>query len=114
MTGSRGGQTRHRMIAGLPPRPIPGSHIMVNHSDTNANKSPEPPLSYPGATPDAGRSQKPALPEPPYRPYAKKPALPEPPYKPYAKKSALPEPPYEPYAKKSVLPEPPYEPYKGL
>jgi hypothetical protein len=60
-------------------------------------KSLEPPLPYPGATPDAERAQKPLLPEPPYKPYAKKPALPEPPYKPYAKKPALPGPPYEPY-----------------
>jgi len=34
------------MIAALPPRPILGSHIMVNHSAT-----------------------KPQLPEPPYKPY---------------------------------------------
>ena len=70
---------------------------MFKRSATNANKSLEPPLPYPGATPDAERAKKPALPEPPYKPYAKKPGLPEPPYKPYAKKSALPEPPYEPY-----------------
>ena len=69
------------------------------HSSINANKSPEPPLSYPGATPDAERAQKPTLPEPPYEPYAKKPALPEPPYEPYAKKP---------------VPEPLYEPYKGM
>ena len=67
------------MIAGLPPRPIPGSHIMVNHSATNANKSLEPPLPYPGATPDAERAQKPPLPEPPYKPYGKKPVLSVPP-----------------------------------
>jgi hypothetical protein len=54
---------------------------MFNHSATNANKSLEPPLPYPGATPDAERAKKPPLPEPPYKPYAKKPALPEPPYK---------------------------------
>jgi hypothetical protein len=58
---------------------------MINHSATNANKSLEPPLPYPGATPDAERAQKPALPEPPYKPYAE-----------------------------TVLPEPPYEPYKGM
>jgi hypothetical protein len=34
-------------------------------SNSNANKSPDPPLPYPGATPDAERAQKPALPEPP-------------------------------------------------
>jgi hypothetical protein len=94
--------------------PFPGSDIMINHSATNANKSLEPPLPYPGATPDAERAQKPLLPEPPYKPYSKKPAPSEPPYKPYAKKPALPEPPYEPYAKKPALPEPPYEPYKGM
>ena len=70
---------------------------MVNRSATNAKKSLEPPLLYPGATPDAERAQKPALPEPPYEPYAKKSAPVEPPYEPYAKKSAPPEPPYEPY-----------------
>jgi len=79
---------------------------MFNHSATHANKSLEPPLPYPGATPDAERAQKPALPEPPYE-YAKKPALPEPPYKPYAKKPSPPELPYEPYAKKPALPGPP-------
>ena len=56
---------------------------MFNHSAINANKSPAPPLPYPGATPDAERAQKAPLPEPPYKPYAKKPALPEPPYEPY-------------------------------
>jgi len=76
---------------------------MFNHSATNANKSLEPPLPYPGATPDGERAQKSALPEPPYKTY-----------KPYAKKPALSEPPYKPYAKKSALPEPPYEPYKGM
>ena len=56
---------------------------MVKHSATKQNKSLEPPLSYPGATPDAERAQKPPLPEPPYEPYAKKPMLPEPLYEPY-------------------------------
>jgi hypothetical protein len=70
---------------------------MFNHSATDANKTLESPLRYPGATPDAERAQKPPLPGLPY--------------KPYAKKSALPEPPYEPYTRK---PEPPYEPYKGM
>jgi hypothetical protein len=55
---------------------------MINHSDSNANKSLEPPLPYPGTTLDAERAQKPALPEPPYKPYAET-ALPEPPYEPY-------------------------------
>jgi hypothetical protein len=64
---------------------------------TDTNKTPEPPLPHPEATPDAERAQKPPLPAPPYRPYAKTPAAPEPPYKPYAKKSEPPEPPYEPY-----------------
>ena len=82
---------------------------MFNHSATNANRSVEPPLSYPGATPDAELAQKPPLPEPPYKPYAKQSPPPGPPYKPSAKKSALPEPSYEPYAKKSAPPEPPYE-----
>jgi len=70
---------------------------MVKHSANNANKSLEPPLSYPGATPDAERAQKPALPDPPYKPYAEKPAPPGPPYRPYAKKPTAPEPLYEPY-----------------
>jgi hypothetical protein len=88
---------------------------MVSPSASNANKSLEPPLSYPGATPDAERARKPLLPEPPYEPYAKKPPLPgEPPYKPYAKKPAPPGPPYKPYAKKPAVAEPLYEPYKGM
>jgi hypothetical protein len=66
-------------------------------SATNASKLPEPPLAYPGATPDAERAKKPALPEPPYKPYVKKPGLPEPPYRPYAKKPTQAETPYEPY-----------------
>ena len=70
---------------------------MINHSAANANKSLEPPLPYRGATPDAERAQKPALPEPPYKPYASEPAPPQPPYKPYTNKPASPEPPYEPY-----------------
>ena len=70
---------------------------MSNYSTNDAHKSLDPPLAYPGATPDAERAQSPALPEPPYKPYAKKSGVPEPRYKPYAKKSALPEPPYEPY-----------------
>ena len=56
---------------------------MFSHLGTNANKSLEPPLSYPGATPDAERAHKPPLPEPPYKPYDKQPAPPEPPYEPY-------------------------------
>jgi hypothetical protein len=76
--------------------PFCRSHIMSN---SNAHKSLDPPLPYPGATPDAERAQKPALPEP---------------YKPYAKNSGVPEPPYKPYAKKSGAPEAPYEPYKGM
>ena len=78
---------------------------MTKHSVTNAIKSPEPPLAYPGATPDAERAQRPPLPEPPYKPYAEKPELSGPPYKPYSNK---------PYPKKSAQPEPPYEPYKGM
>jgi hypothetical protein len=70
---------------------------MFNHSATNANKTLESPLRYPGATPDAERAQKPPLPEPPYKPYAQTPPLLEPPYKPYAKKSGPPDSPYEPY-----------------
>ena len=56
---------------------------MVNHSTAKANKSLESPLSYPEATPDAERAQKPPLPEPPYQPYAEKPGQVEPPYEPY-------------------------------
>ena len=70
---------------------------MVSHSATKANKSLEPPLPYPGATPDAERAQPPPLPELPYEPYCQKPALSEPPYKPYAEKPVLPCAPYEPY-----------------
>jgi hypothetical protein len=52
---------------------------MFKHSVADANKSLEPPLPYPGVTPDAERAKKPPLPEPPYEPYAKKPAPSEPP-----------------------------------
>jgi hypothetical protein len=55
---------------------------MTNHLAANANKSLEPPLSYPGATPDAERAKKPALPEPRYKPYSEI-NLPKPPYEPY-------------------------------
>jgi hypothetical protein len=74
---------------------------MVNRSATNANKSLEPPLPYPGATPDADRAQKPPLPEIPYKPYTQDPPL-------LCDRS------YKPYTKKSELPEPVYEPYKGI
>jgi hypothetical protein len=100
-------------IAISSPQPIFRSHIMSNYSVSNAHKSLEPPLPYPGATPDAERAQKPALAEPPYKPYAKKSGVPEPPYKPYSKKPGALEP-YKPYAKNSAVPEPPYEPYKGI
>lgn len=88
---------------------------MLSHSVSHAGKSLEPPLSYPGATPDSERAKKPALPEPPYQPYADPPArVGDPPYEPYSKKPALPEPPYKPYDRKPTLPEPPYEPFKGM
>jgi hypothetical protein len=50
--------------------PFYWSHIMSDYSTSNAHKSLEPPLPYPGATPDAERARKPALPESPYKPYA--------------------------------------------
>jgi len=62
---------------------FPRSDLMFKHSATNANKSPEPPLTHPGAPPDSERAKQPPLPEPPYRPYTKKPAEPEHPYAPY-------------------------------
>jgi len=64
---------------------------------TNANKSPEPPRTHPGAPLESERAKQPPLPDPPYKPYAEKPAQPERPYKPYAEKPALPEPRYQPY-----------------
>jgi len=64
---------------------------------TNANKSPEPPRTHPGAPLESERAKQPRLPEPPYKPYAEDPAMPKVPYKPYAKKPDLSEPPYEPY-----------------
>jgi hypothetical protein len=73
---------------------------MVNRSATNSNKSLEPALPYPGATPDADRAQKPPLPEIPYKPYTQDLPLSDSSYKPYAKESEL---------LKSV-----YEPYKGI
>jgi hypothetical protein len=63
-----------------------------------ADKSEEPPESYPGAPADSERAKQPPL-EVPYRPYGKKPAAPEIPYEPYAERPA---------------PEAPYEPYKGM
>lgn len=66
---------------------------------TDANKSAEPSLTHPVATPDAKSDQKPPLLETPYSPFASMPALLELPYKPYAEKSE---------------PEAPYEPYKGM
>jgi len=72
---------------------------MVDRSATIANKSVEPPLPYPGETPNADRAQKPPLPEVPYKPCAEGLPLSDPSYKPYAKKSK---------------PEPVYEPYKGM
>jgi hypothetical protein len=63
--------------------PLPRRDIMSDQLAADANKSPQPPLTHPGATPDAERAQKPPLPEPPYKPYAKKSGLPEPPYEPY-------------------------------
>lgn len=78
--------------------PFHGSNAyMFSHTTRKAEESPEPPLAYPGATPDAERAQRPPLPEPPYRPYARKAVPPEPPYRPYSKKPATPELPYEPY-----------------
>ena len=62
---------------------FPESHTMIGHAAIKGNKSLEPPLPYPGATPDAERAKKPALPEPPYEPYVGKRARSEPPYEPY-------------------------------
>jgi len=56
---------------------------MFNQSATDKNKSPEPPLTHPGAPPDSERAKQPPLPEPPYRPYAKEPGKLEAPYEPY-------------------------------
>ncbi|MGA2857434.1 MAG: hypothetical protein ABSE40_11220 [Candidatus Sulfotelmatobacter sp.] len=71
---------------------------MFQQFATNANKSPEPPRTHPGAPLESERAkQPPLLPELPYEPYAEKPAMPNLPYKPYAEKPALPESPYEPY-----------------
>lgn len=55
---------------------------MYDQLDNAANKPPEPPLSVPGATPDAGRAEQSQLPEPPHSPYANLPP-PGPPYEPY-------------------------------
>jgi hypothetical protein len=71
------------MTAGLSSLALSGSHFMVKHSATNANQSLEPPQPDSGTAPEADGALKPALPEPPYEPYARKPAAPEPPYEPY-------------------------------
>jgi hypothetical protein len=70
---------------------------MFSYSTAVANKFSEPPLSHPGAPPDADRAKRPPLPEPPYHPYTSEPTWPEPPYKPYVKEPPVPGPPYEPY-----------------
>jgi len=46
---------------------------MWNQSDQNANRSPEPPLTRPGAPLDSERAKQPPLPEPPYKPHSEKP-----------------------------------------
>ncbi len=56
---------------------------MLSLSSVKANKSLDPPLPYPGATPDADRAKKPPLPDLPYAPYEEKPDQVEPPYEPY-------------------------------
>jgi hypothetical protein len=49
-----------------------------------ANKTPEPPLSHPGAPTDAERAKQPPLVEqPPHESYPKKPQGPMPLYEPY-------------------------------
>ena len=63
---------------------------MLSHSTADANKFPEPPLSYPGAPADADRAKQPPLPELPYHPYTNGPTWPEPPYKPYVKEPPVP------------------------
>jgi hypothetical protein len=65
---------------------------MVNYSANEANESLEPPLSYPGATPDADRARQPALPEPPYLPHRQKTAPSEPPHKPGSANTCAPAP----------------------
>lgn len=59
------------------------SNRMFKPFAADAHKSPEPPLTYPGAPPDSERAKRPPLPEPPYKPYGEKPALHEPLYEPY-------------------------------
>jgi hypothetical protein len=49
----------------------------------DANKSLEPQPPYPGGTPNGAHTQKPALPEPPYKPYDEESEPPEAPYEPY-------------------------------
>jgi hypothetical protein len=56
---------------------------MFRHSTVEASQSLDPPLAYPGATPDADRARKPPLPDLPYAPYKEKPEQVEPPYEPY-------------------------------
>jgi hypothetical protein len=56
---------------------------MFHHSVTGPPGSPEPPSSYPVATPDADRAKKPPLPEPPYKPYSTEAPVPAAPYEPY-------------------------------
>ena len=58
---------------------------MFNRLATQANEIPEQPLPDPGPPPDSEGAKQPAVPATAYMPYAEKPALSEPPYKPYGK-----------------------------
>ena len=71
-------------------------------------KSKEPPSAYPGAPLESERAKQPPLPEVVYG-ASEKAALREAPYEPYAKKSGATNVPYKPY-EKPALPEAPYKP----
>ncbi len=84
---------------------------MLN-SASDANKSNEPPVTYPGTAVTSKRAEGPPPAEVPYKPYAEL-GLPEAPYEPYKKKPG-PEAAYKPYAEKPAVSEAPYEPYKNI
>ena len=86
--------------------------VTMLNSARVANKSNEPPVTYPGTAVTSKRAEGPPLPEVPYKPYAEL-GLPEAPYEPYKKKPG-PEAAYKPYAEKPAVSEVPYEPYKNI
>jgi hypothetical protein len=85
---------------------------MMLNSASVANKSDEPPVTYPGTAVATKRAERPPLPDVPYKPYAEL-ELPKALYEPYKKKPGA-EAAYKPYSEKPAVSEAPYEPYKNM